>query len=125
MSGRNTLVGWLALVGALAAMPSQAAAKEHAAWSLGPVRVVEAGTTSALPADAEQPFPGGTLVSGHVLEAKVKAKAGAIVPDAPGLVSMMTGCPSAGSILYASRRDEISDPPPAGAGTMMRMGLLG
>lgn len=81
MSGLKTLVALSAVAGAVGANPSPAYAKEKTAWKLGALVAVEAGTTTILAPDADQAFPGGTLVSGLVLEAKVNAKEGATVPD--------------------------------------------
>lgn len=81
MTRLKALVASMAVTGVLAAAPSPASAKEQTAWKLVALRAVEAGTTSILSADPDQAFPGGTLVEGLVLEAKVNAKEGAMVAD--------------------------------------------
>ena len=44
---------------------------------------------------------------------------------APGLFSMKTFCPSTGGSALASTRAMTSTGPPAGVGTMMRIGRVG
>src|SRR4051812_298662 len=53
------------------------------------------------------------------------ASSAAMLPPAPALLSMITGCPRAGPRCCPSSRATKSLPPPGAAATMSRMGLAG